>query len=234
MYSISSARVAAARAVISTDRRPGRLPPRPIPTMFRSFRPRTSLIARSEVSPPITGVPVPGANAGSDSRYQRSVHRHVADDLLHRQSRHQRWGSLTLAGIQYRKAIVFVELGRIPICTGVVRIDKPLRSARYRTWCRGRTRSRWRRYRCEHRSAPAPFTKVLGMERSSSRVTRWSPPKERAYVCRPPAALRREPAASRSFRARVAEGVHQIPAVHHVQALAHIEVPRETVAPVQG
>ena len=28
---------------------------------------------------------------------------------------------------------------------------------------------------------------------------------------------------------RVAEGVHQIPAVHHVQALAHIEVPRETV-----
>lgn len=29
--------------------------------------------------------------------------------------------------------------------------------------------------------------------------------------------------------ARVTEGVHQITAVHHVQALAHVEVPREAV-----
>ena len=29
--------------------------------------------------------------------------------------------------------------------------------------------------------------------------------------------------------ARVAEGIHQIPAVNHVQAFAHVEVPRKTV-----
>ncbi len=53
------------------------------PNDLRSFRPRTSLMARSEVRPPILAYRFPARKQDPGSRYQRSVNRHITHNLFH-------------------------------------------------------------------------------------------------------------------------------------------------------
>ena len=64
-HSKSSATCAAARAVISLWSNGGDTSTTSIPTRFAGPMPRTIASACAELKPPATGVPVPGAQAGS-------------------------------------------------------------------------------------------------------------------------------------------------------------------------